>query len=853
MTSQIISTFKSKNSLCPDIVYYPNAIWNLNYGHLSTFNSLYDPKTPLSLRLPLCALRPNSDYSLNITVWFSTTSIPDLKQIISIHAQNETFRSFIQTNRELHPETVDLTLSGYIIYNDGCELRAQGQILYFWTCYKMNGAGQTSSCLDSSGLFNVLSNTSDLVVPKAYFQSGDELLLTLFIRKNNLTANSSVVVDIEGPETMIVQINCTSTIVCQQYIENLDYEFTATVYYTSPSGAITKVPSSSYQNLNFTWTVGPKIPFVSFQNQMKIPANTLNFDPNTNFINIQLNVTNLTHVGRSGITLPINRPPSSGSVFSFPTSGIPLSTIFNISAINWQDLNNPLTYQYYYSFSATDDFTPMLYKPKYQANLTSILPGPSNGGPVYIQVQIIDLYGAKTTACTQVQIYPINDSVQQSLDEYNALLNASMQAGPLITMQVAAMISKQLADLESQLTKNITSPVCPLCSGHGVCPTGKSACVCDSGWGLPDCSLSQATIAEIVSLKQSYLQDLNSSYLTLQATDVADSVYDITGQKGDPDDDLLMYQVLSESSQNVYFNTNQSLTSVDSILKSTLDALSANNTLTSQESQLLTNILSNMLNYAVVYDCNKETNFTHKVEDELTSYLEQIGNSSLLNNIAGENATVIETQNIDMFFQTISACKLSSSLISTGSDPPVVTINFYPNETTDCSNAINVGFYAFSDNILKCNQNASNITTKGSIAITMSPQRPGSSMQPNINITINFPGGNKYCPNVCSIDKNGLCVCDNLSPFDLKNQVKAMFATSNLQYLSNFRAVKSFQFWKTSPFWATSLFTIWFLITLIVVTVVNSKYDIIEKFNRDHDFKKKLRYILVAFVVIFCD
>lgn len=71
-----------------------------------------------------------------------------------------------------------------------------------------------------------------------------------------------------------------------------------------------------------------------------------------------------------------------------------------------------------------------------------------------------------------------------------------------------------------------------------------------------------------------------------------------------------------------------------------------------------------------------------------------------------------------MYFQQLSICNLNHKVVPTGPNSPIVTFTVNADlSKEDCSEAINLEYYAFNDNLLNCSKDVSIENNKTIIGI----------------------------------------------------------------------------------------------------------------------------------------
>src|SRR5262249_43912551 len=146
---------------------------------------------------------------------------------------------------------------------------------------------------------------------------------------------------------------------------------------------------------------------------------------------------------------------------------------------------------------------------------------------------------------------------------------------PSEKITVLSAIAEEQSYWEQQASNNIPISPCPLCSGHGLCPVDLTRCICDTAWSLSDCSLPSSQFNEAIDLKKEILQELQDSFQQLG--------------KGNNTD--IVYNTLVQLSNQVDFNTNETLSLTQDILENNLHITDDSTILTLQQSVAVSNIL----------------------------------------------------------------------------------------------------------------------------------------------------------------------------------------------------------------------------------------------------------------------
>ena len=285
-----------------------------------------------------------------------------------------------------------------------------------------------------------------------------------------------------------------------------------------------------------------------------------------------------------------------------PPIGESLSTKFFLSTANWKDEDLPMTYQYSYQFDGETDWR-VITDVQRLSYTSTYLPSSLPPANLTIKVVVTDAYDLQGSANTSVLMNPFSASTAAAISSLADLLSELSNNDPYENTRVISMVASELQRWESHLVSGIDN-ACPLCSGHGTCPNYNQGCICESGWTLPDCSMSTALFEQIISLKEDAILLLNSSYNRI------------------PNDGLeyTFFGALDDLSSSPYFNTNYTLTLIQNLLNYTVDITDMNKTLDLQKSEYVSNIANNLVEFAGTNDCSCSTRFCDELEYTIELY-----------------------------------------------------------------------------------------------------------------------------------------------------------------------------------------------------------------------------------------
>jgi hypothetical protein len=157
----------------------------------------------------------------------------------------------------------------------------------------------------------------------------------------------------------------------------------------------------------------PNLPVLVIRENLLSPGEVIDFT-----LTVTDEVTGL--VGSDTITIEVNTPPSGGTIEVSPHTGIPLDTLFTLTAPGWTDPHAPLYYQFFYRTVGSVD----------EIALTNLLV--SDTAEVYLPageletiVKVFDSMGASSKASTFITLYDDPVTVINSIVSDVVVLNLS--------------------------------------------------------------------------------------------------------------------------------------------------------------------------------------------------------------------------------------------------------------------------------------------------------------------------------------------------------------------------------------------------------------------------------------------
>jgi len=581
--------------------------------------------------------------------------------------------------------------------------------------------------------------------------------------------------------TMIVKLICTnpSSSSCVKIGPNTEYLFEA------------EIEDSEFQTTyTYTWSTTPSLQVATYKNLMKVAPD---LDILQDSIRININLVNITYSGSAFIDVPVNHKPSNGSLSVTPPSGRSLSTYFYIRASDWLDDGDyPLSYQLYFTVNPEDRGT---WKPLTDIQRISFtntyLSAKTPSQMIYVGVRVIDSLDLSAYSYTDVEVGVNEATVAEAVTKMEGLVNViSGSSNPYENARMSLLISTEIVNWEAASTENLNG--CPYCSNHGTCDAELNQCRCNSGWGLPDCSLKQETFGKIVKLKENSLDIAYESYQKIQTEEMKN----------------MLLQTLETLSSSPFFNSNETIAEMQRIL----DEVLADTLLTLEQSQIVLNILKNMIKFVGSEDCNCQTEFCANLQEKAQEYLDQVSNDTLNSKIPNEKPVILETDLFDVLTAKTTPCNIANLNLSLGSDAPKIIIEPETYRNLDCTQEISVKLYAFKDRrqIFSCT-GVPIINDYKNVIMTSLSDSLGNPILSGFSTKIVLPS-TVPCFRECKpIDST--CFCPFL---DAKLQFTKIFK-DQISVLENLAALRDWEFQKSSMFWTNVGLFIGFLFVSYLV------------------------------------
>ena len=518
-------------------------------------------------------------------------------------------------------------------------------------------------------------------------------------------------------------------------------------------------------------------------------------------------------------------PVSGGSVSVSPsTGGVPLSTSFSLTIQGWtlQNGGNSLLYSVSYSTDGSMENSVLISDFSSATKTSFYLP---NSSSITIIVTIKEVpSGCLTNISTQVSLSTQRASIETALSTATAFAQTALSEGSTSSINILAgqisLIDSQLAGSSSE-NSNCSLSVTVQCSNHGTCNTNWSRCECYEGYYLADCSMTEDLYNQQLEYRQNLIESAARAILEDSGAASLATLNSL----------LNLITVLTE---DPFLNSNVTLpTALDSVNNSInlLKILSGDGDDLTSSIENMVGILSNVQNQISSTDCLMATTFSSEATNQTYQYLDELSNLILQDLSVGQENT-IKTSDLILYSATIDANDLTNFMIAPDSAAPKITLGDLVGQNIASSSIAITYIYSKSKN--GCTNNP-----KQDFVIEV---KDGSSLQPlqNFNIPINViynasVFGSIKCAGGCkaTADTNGdlVCSCQDISIFDVKNQLARIYENSQLKYLTinNLLDVLYNPPYSKWSFWVIIGSSIGLILTLIIVNTVNKKFCVIAK------------------------
>jgi len=754
--------------------------------------------------IPRCSLAPNELFDLECTVWYDgydynrSSSITIESPMNLLSADMEDYMEF--------PAGVDIEL--YARYNSTCPVRTP--IQYTWECNTYD----SPACQFPDNTFGVTSDSNLLKIPKEYLTQESTFILSVHISNQDETYGRDITVKISALTTFDITITCPK---CLEKFQP-EKENYLLLEYQNPLPENSIIQCTLFPNIEFK-RIGNLIWIPKIKNRNMYIGNTLN---------LIVNISSPTHMGIATFSMPINYGPKNGTFTITPSSGESMLTKFELSCPGWEDDDVPLTYQFVYDSDGS-----LITSPQSESSVSvRIKAKKSPQTKVKIRAVIMDSLGTPTYVVREISITKTASDPSGTMDKVNEIFNSNAfkDEDPITKIQTLSTIAGELDDLQT-----IDENPCPLCSGHGYCDND-GICVCSQRWTLKDCSMSNENFEKLIELKINILNNINETLNNM--SNITDNSH--------REQTLEILKDLS----NPDFSTNKTLELIKDILEnSSLDIDNPNTILSQNETELVSTILDNLLDYVSTNDCKAETNLTNSIKDKLDEYMDTITRSSLVDKTINDNATIISRENFDIFVAKLTLCQIQSGQIQTGDNTPSIQLST-KEDSSDCeSQEFNIQYLLFANNLFNCSNRGDSPPEKTQISLKITDPDTGDDVGSKFKMDVKMPPGNP-CPSGCSSNAQQSCTCEDVSIFNIKQQILNIFKTSQISTLTNIDIFKDWKFYESFAFWTIIFMGFIYLASMIIISCWLATYCLLEKTRK----KSKLKWresLLVSFLVTF--
>ena len=511
------------------------------------------------------------------------------------------------------------------------------------------------------------------------------------------------------------------------------------------------------------------------------------------------------------------------------TGGLPLSTSFSLNLQGWMDPDGG-TLEYSVAYKKPNPYSsePILISDfSSDTHHSFFLPAISSAT---IIVTMTNQYGCLTKISADVSLSSSAtngiDLLQQANTASSNILTTG-STGDINSLIDQIAIANQLLLCKNSLDTSTCSPstagthsACHSaadCSNQGSC--SNNVCNCLNGFHLSDCSMPQSEYDNQLKYQQ---------VLITQATNV------ISGSNITPESLDNMLRLIDVLTQNPYLNDNSTLTLTLNALNkalTTMDALlNANSGINlSSAIQDAANTISNTFNQITQLDCGLFSNFSIQALNSTYDALQQLSDVSLKANTSSNPQTNIFTDAFAMYSGVYSSSQLNNLELNVNPDAPQLQFGTIANAQS-LPSVIALTYIYLKRDPLSCNHAVptTNFTLEFKDANTWQPITVDTSIQ------VTYPSNTfkeVECNAGCSQNKNSqgnvVCDCEDISIFDVKNQLARLYQESNLHLLtlSNILAIFSAPLYLQWSFWVIVVSTLGLIVTLVVVNTCNKQFS----------------------------
>jgi len=773
-------------STCNPLNENVRVLWTQLTGPTLNLDNYVDPKMPLWIKIPKCTLAGGTSYKIEARAYIDPYSSDITSIITSLDVQPEKFTAEIVNAFRDHSYINELELLANYKFDGQCPDTDTTGFEYQWKCQvAANEDSLFSPCPDPDGFFNTYTSYGLLILPTYYFQLGNVLEITLLVRKGSTVSYAFGRIKIVEADELLIRIDCVKG-PCKKYTFREDLVLNGSI-----------VDEEYDPAFEYRWEIiGSDLPLFTaqFRNSFKLFADHSLYTRTTkSSIRLALSIVNGPLSGKTYLRIPINTPPSSGTISVSPGMGTALETKFFICSTGWIDEDIPLSYQYFYSrdeqnWSVLTDVQLIPYT-------YTFLSGATSNSIVYLKVVVTDCYGSKSDATTIAQVFPTLTTIEALLSLGYTTLGSLSNSDYFANIQLLGMLASQIADWEA----NNAPPIITSCSEHGTCPAwNATACICDKGWTLDDCSMTQSDFDSLLNLKLEVIAMMDAMYTQIKNSDKKQFYLDFL-------------QTLSHSS---VFNSNATLAKIQARLEDITSMNDDNKILSNEEIIAAVTILSNSYEVARQYDCSCSTDFCHKLEQKSYVWLTKVSTSTLSYTIPDNSPLTIETDIFNAIQAKATACGIEYIYFQ-GSGAPTLQLDAEESLYPDCDRSIVVYYYTFQrkSDIFNCDDTRNISANKEFIMIDIFDEATGEDLSHSFRARLYMPDG-VTCLDGC-YSRDG-CYCSDLSKFSVKKQLNTMFPEDTPFTLEALNLL-AWAFFNSPVVWSMFGFVGWLIISFVLV------------------------------------
>ena len=588
--------------------------------------------------------------------------------------------------------------------------------------------------------------------------------------------------------------------------------------------------------------------------------------PSSIKISVEVQDMNSRHlIGEASTQFSMNRAATNGTINISPASGgIPLSTLFQISADGWIDLDGgPLTYAFYYngnfnqtlsvndsSRSSTTSTYVMLADYSTANQINTYLP---NISPLMIVVSIKDATGCHTNRSALFALTTQVKDTAQTLDDLMTFSNViskgdqGVSASSIKILKDELEVANKLLDCKYNADLSMSSCLpgaipdrCQTpfhCSLRGQCSNGR--CICDQGYHLADCSMNTTTFNRQVDARMALISFAASYFSNSMDHEKVRAAADLM-------------QVLSK---RVYLNTNDTYKEILDSLDTLLEVASTySQSATLQMMNITAEIISNVLYGVIEASCGLTTNYSIYAVQQSITLLSNLSDLYVKNVNNVNTEVMFETPMLLVYVQNLSSSELSNLMINAGKSYPQVQVGTV-SDASVLPDYLLANFIYLKSDPLKCNDTSSeNFTLIFKDPVSLQP------IDLSVNVKLSYENKSFYwvqcfapaCTRSTDSAGNPTCDCVDISAFNLTTQL------SNYHNLSRLYAPKTILItidpkdplssrWS---FWVAFSFSLCSLLGFAIVKLTKTDFCFIAKIKRYNEVKKPLDGCYKLFVMI---